>query len=66
LLVYGAGVETPVRHDVVQAGKQLLVRTLDVSEEPETILERVRELAAEVRWLRMMNRADRRKAAAAA
>ncbi len=66
LLVYGAGVETPVTHDVVQAGKQLFVRTLDVSEEPETILENVRELAAEVRRLRMMNRADRRKAAAAA
>lgn len=66
LLVYGAGVETPVTHDVVQAGRQMLVRTLDVSEGPETILENVKKLAAEVRRLRMMNRADRRKAAVAA
>lgn len=66
LLVYGAGVETPVTHEVLQAGKQLLVRTLDVAQDPETILENVRELAAEVRRLRKMNRADRRATVAAA
>ncbi len=66
LLVYGAGVETPVTHEVLQAGKQLLVRTLDVAQDPATILENVQDLAAEVRRLRTMNRADRRTTVAAA
>jgi 5-methylcytosine-specific restriction enzyme subunit McrC len=66
LLVYGAGIETPVTHEVLQAGKRLLVRTLDVAQDPETILENVRELAAEVRRLRITNRADRRATVAAA
>jgi 5-methylcytosine-specific restriction enzyme subunit McrC len=66
LLVYGAGVETPVRHDVVHAGKQLIVRTLDLSGDPESILSNVRELAAEVRQLRAKNRAHRGRAATVA
>ena len=66
LLVYGAGVETPVTHEVVQAGRRLLVRTLDVAQDPETILENVRELAVEVRRLRVRNRSDRRTLVAAA
>jgi len=66
LLVYGAGVETAVTHDVSRAGKQLLVRALDVSGPPETILKNVRDLADEVREIRRMNRAGHRKAATSA
>ena len=64
LLVYASGVEIPVMHDILQAGKQLLVRTLDVSGPPATILENVGELAEEIRSLRALNRTARRKATA--
>jgi 5-methylcytosine-specific restriction enzyme subunit McrC len=60
LLVYAAGEESddgtddgsPISHDVVRAGKQLQVTTLDLAGSPEQILAQIRVLAERVRRLR--------------
>lgn len=52
LLIYAAGEEEPVEHEVVNIGKVLEVMTLDLSRSPEEILSRVATVAARIRDLR--------------
>lgn len=49
MLVYAQGEAEATAHDVPFAGKTLLVRTLDLSREPEDILQQVGRLADEIR-----------------
>ena len=56
LLVYAAGEAEPVSHDVVQAGKQLQVTSLDLAGSPAAILAQVNTLAQRVRRLRRLAR----------
>ena len=51
LLIYGSG-GASTTHEVVYADKRLEVVSMDLSGEPETILQQVRELSARVRALR--------------
>lgn len=48
ILIYAAGEALPTTHRVKHTGTELVVRILDVRGEPRKVLERVRELAAEV------------------
>jgi 5-methylcytosine-specific restriction enzyme subunit McrC len=52
LLVYAAGEGDGVTHRVAHVGKELRVRTLDLSGQPEAILKQVDALASEVEALR--------------
>ncbi len=56
LLVYAAGDEdapdSPVSHDVVRAGKELQVTSLDLARPPERLLAQIEMLAQRVRRLR--------------
>jgi 5-methylcytosine-specific restriction enzyme subunit McrC len=51
LLIYAAGEAGEVTHTVAANGKELHVRTIDISREPEQVLARVDELAGMVRQL---------------
>jgi 5-methylcytosine-specific restriction enzyme subunit McrC len=57
LLIYAAGEGEPVVHEVVDLGKRLEVRTLDLTVRPEEILGQVAELAEGIRELRTVRRA---------
>jgi 5-methylcytosine-specific restriction enzyme subunit McrC len=51
LLIYAAGEAGEVTHTVAANGKELHVRTIDISREPEQVIRRVDELAQMVRGL---------------
>ena len=52
LLIYGSG-EKAITHDIVRAGKTLEVVTLNLSDPPEQILQRMENLAHLIRALRV-------------
>ena len=52
LLVYAAGESVPVRHEVVHAGKQLEIMTLDLKGTPQEILATVNNVANRILELR--------------
>lgn len=62
LLIYAAGEEDPVSHDVAHIGRELHVMTIDLAGEPDKILSRIAVIAQQVRTLRS-RAVDRRVAA---
>ncbi len=56
LLIYAAGEDEPVTHEVVYLGKELRVVTLDLSGDPAEILEQIEHVADKIRGLRSEGR----------
>ena len=62
LLIYAAGEHAEYVYDISAAGKQVEVAVLDLSGEPEELLQRVATLAAKVREHRARGHSESRAA----